>query len=118
MSASGLLRPFRRDEKAGFAQGAGDALVEQRLGAVCAANGELPWKPELDSGVDKLRNQSHTQMREQFAQVYLSEAISKNEPGVTDVVVRAGGTGTGTSIDLTVTAVRAERVLTARVAIG
>lgn len=75
----GLLRPFSRDGGLGFAKG--DAL-EGRIGAIMAANGELPWKPQLDSHVDRLRNQRNTPILEQYALVYLSTALGQFEPGV------------------------------------
>jgi len=81
---AGLLRPFQRDQQAGFAKG--DDLPG-RMAAIVASNGEVPWKPELTCRVDKLRNQNQTPMRGGFAQVYVQDSFLKFEPTLRDVRV-------------------------------
>lgn len=85
----GLLRPFSRDQKQGFATDSGVPLVEGRVGAIVAAAGEVPWKPGLDSGLDKLRNVRANGSLTGFAQVYVSSALTKYEPALVNVSVSA-----------------------------
>lgn len=86
---TGLLRPFSRDQKAGFATSSGAPLVEGRVGAIVASAGEVPWKPGLDAGLDKLRNVRANGSLTGFAQVYVQTALVKYEPALTGVSVTA-----------------------------
>lgn len=82
-SRRGILRPFARDGRGGFAKGSGEPLVAGRVGALVSSTGELPWKPELDSGADRLRNVNNSAMLGQFATVYAQEILQRHEPAIT-----------------------------------
>lgn len=105
----GLIRPFQRDGKSGFAKGAGDDLIIDRIEAICGAAGELPWKPELSSGLDRLRNTKNSVMLAQMATVYVQTAVTTFEPGVTGVGVSASQSDS--TLDLSVTSQRAGQAL-------
>lgn len=91
---TGLLRPFSRDQKAGFATASGPELVEGRVGAIVSSAGEVPWKPGLDAGLNKLRNVRANGSLQGFAQVYVSHALTQYEPALTGVTVSASRSGT------------------------
>lgn len=113
----GFLRPFGRDQKIGMAVVGGDDLLVSRIEAIVASSGELPWKPDLDGRVDRLRHQGNTPMREQFARIYVTEAVDKFEPGVRVLDVKAVDTADASTIGLVVTAERADRVIVTSVSI-
>lgn len=96
----GLLRPFARDQKAGFATDSGAPLVEGRVGAIVASAGEVPWKPGLDAGLNKLRNVRANGSLTGFAQVYVQTALTKYEPALTGVVASASRSGTSVTLSV------------------
>lgn len=98
--STGLLRPFRRDGRSGFQKGTGNDVVEGRLEAIVASDGVLPWKPELNSNIDRIRNRSNGPMLQQFAQVYVQDAVKAFEPGLTSVDVDAERDGDTLTITL------------------
>ena len=86
---NGLLRPFRRDEKADFANASGEDLVRSAVGQVLGtrsssaqAIGELPWRPEFGSLLYTLRHSNNNDALEQIAQSYVIDALRKWEPRV------------------------------------
>jgi len=95
--STGLLRPFQRNQQHGFARG--DAL-SGRIEAIAASDGELPWKPQLDSKVNRLRNQRATPMLSQFAGAYIGGALRVFEPGVQVTGVRAERAGESIDIEI------------------
>jgi uncharacterized protein len=85
----GLLRPFRRDQKADFAAAGGEAVVRsavgQILGTVGASDftqGELPWRTEFGSLLHLLRHQKNDRVLEELARVYVVDALRRWEPRV------------------------------------
>jgi len=85
----GLLRPFRRDQKADFAAAGGEQLirsaVEQILGTVGASDftqGEVPWRTEFGSLLNLLRNQKNDHVLQELARVYVVDALKRWEPRV------------------------------------
>lgn len=86
---SGLLRPFRRDEKSDFAHASGEDLVKSAVGQVLGtrctsaqAVGELPWRPEFGSLLYTLRHANNNDALEQIAQGFVIDALRKWEPRV------------------------------------
>lgn len=62
ITGRGILRPFRRDNQSDFANGEGEALIRSAvglvLGTVCGSDttqGELPWRTEFGSLLQRLR---------------------------------------------------------------
>jgi len=87
---TGLLRPFRRDQKLDFASASGETLVRacvgQILGTMCAndtgtVQGELPWRPEFGSLLYYLKHHKGP-LLQQLAQVYVARALARWEPRV------------------------------------
>ena len=85
----GLLRPFRRDRKADFAAGSGEALIRaavgQILGTMAASEftpGELPWRTEFGSGLHLLRHQRNDALLQEFARIHVVDALKRWEPRI------------------------------------
>lgn len=83
----GLLRPFRRDQKSDFANGAGRDLLEsnagQVLGTRCGGSGragELPWRSAFGSRLHLLRHASINARTRELARVYAGDALRRWEP--------------------------------------
>lgn len=86
---SGLLRPFRRDRKADFAAGSGEALIRaavgQILGTMAASEftpGELPWRTEFGSGLHVLRHRKNDALLQELARIHVVDALMRWEPRV------------------------------------
>lgn len=86
----GLLRPFRRDQKADFAAGGAEQLIRsavgQILGTIGASDttpGELPWRTEFGSLLYRLRHQKNDRLLQELARVYVVDALKRWEPRVT-----------------------------------
>jgi phage baseplate assembly protein W len=85
---SGLLRPFRRDEKNDFASGSGADLVAACVGQVLGTRasgpsgvGELPWRPEFGSAdLNALRHAQNDDALADLGVVYVGEALRRWEP--------------------------------------
>jgi phage baseplate assembly protein W len=67
VTGRGILRPFRRDKKADFANGEGIALIQSAvglvLGTICSSDttqGELPWRTEFGSLLYLLRMRNNS----------------------------------------------------------
>jgi hypothetical protein len=85
----GLLRPFRRDRKADFAAGSGEALIRsavgQILGTMAASEftpGELPWRTEFGSGLHLLRHQKNDSILQELARIHVVDALKRWEPRI------------------------------------
>jgi phage baseplate assembly protein W len=85
----GVLRPFRRDRKADFAAGSGEALIRsavgQILGTMAASEftpGELPWRTEFGSGLHLLRHQKNDVLLQELARVHVVDALKRWEPRI------------------------------------
>jgi phage baseplate assembly protein W len=84
---SGLLRPFRRDEKNDFASGSGVDLVAACAGQVLGTRatspsgvGEIPWRPEFGSNLQALRHAQNDDALGDLGVVYVGEALRRWEP--------------------------------------
>lgn len=80
----GLLRPFRRDQKNDFANGAGRELFQSRVGQILGTKctsavgpGELRWRPEFGSRLHLLRHKKITPINRELARFYAQEAIGR-----------------------------------------
>lgn len=79
---SGILIPFRQDEKGDFANAASVELVRaeirQVLGTLAISpntNGELPWRPEFGSLMELLRFRNLDETTVELARVYVVDAL-------------------------------------------
>lgn len=86
---SGLIRPFRRDEKSDFANASGADLVKSAVGLILGTRatsaqiaGELPWRPEFGSLLPTLRHSNNDDELQQIAQAFVVDALSRWEPRV------------------------------------
>jgi phage baseplate assembly protein W len=85
----GLLRPFRRDQKADFAAAGDEAAVKsavgQILGTIGASDftqGELPWRTDFGSLLHLLRHQKNDRVLQELGRVYVVDALKRWEPRV------------------------------------
>lgn len=101
---SGILIPFRRDRKRDFASADGEQLlaskVEQVLateGATNRSSGEMPWRTNFGTPVQRLRHQRNDAVLAELARVYVRDALRKWVPEAQIVgldVVRDGSSVT------------------------
>lgn len=89
VTGRGILRPFRRDKKADFANGEGIALVRSAvglvLGTICASDvtqGELPWRTEFGSLVHLLRMRNNSPALAELAANRVAGALKTWVPAV------------------------------------
>jgi uncharacterized protein len=85
----GLLRPFRRDQKADFAAAGGEQLIRSAVGQILgtigssdATSGELPWRTDFGSLLHRLRHQKNDSLLQELARVYVVDALKRWEPRV------------------------------------
>ena len=85
----GLLRPFRRDQKADFAAASGEQLIRSAVGQILgtigasdATPGELPWRTEFGSLLHRLRHQKNDSVLQELGRVYVVDALKRWEPRV------------------------------------
>lgn len=85
----GLLRPFKRDQKADLAAEGGEQLIRSSVGQVLGTSaasdftpGELPWRTEFGSLLHLLRHQKNDVVLQELARVYVVEALKRWEPRV------------------------------------
>lgn len=85
----GLLRPFKRDQKADFAAEGGEQLIRSAVGQVLGTSaasdftlGELPWRTEFGSLLHLLRHQKNDVVLQELARVYVVDALKRWEPRV------------------------------------
>ena len=86
---NGLLRPFRRDQKADFAAAGGEEVIKSAVGQVLGTmgssdftQGELPWRTEFGSLLHLLRHQKNDHVLQELARVYVVDALKRWEPRV------------------------------------
>ena len=92
----GIITPFRRDQKADFANDSGVELIRSNVRQVLGTkgpgsngSGELPWNTEFGSLMHTLRHQNNNPVLEQIALVHVVEALARWEPrvNITDVSI-------------------------------
>lgn len=90
----GLLAPMRRDGHGDWANAGGLVLIRSAIrqivgtrGPSGAMQGELPWRTAFGSATHLLRHRNNDEDLEDFARVYVTDAIERWEPRVqvTDV---------------------------------
>ena len=93
----GLLRPFRRDQKADFAASGAEQVIRSAVGQILGTvgssdftQGELPWRTEFGSLLHLLRHQKNDRVLQELARVYVVDALKRWEPRVVVTAVRAG----------------------------
>lgn len=81
---TGLLRPLRRSLNGDFLSGSGLALIRAGVGLILGtsctseiSDGELPWRTEFGSVVQRLRLQPNDANLRDLARVYVIDAISR-----------------------------------------
>ena len=91
----GLLRPFRRDQKADFAAGGGEQLIRTAVGQILGTvgssdfiQGELPWRTSFGSLLHLLRHQKNDHVLRELARVYIVDALKRWEPRVVVTAVQ------------------------------
>ena len=95
-----VISPLRRDEKNDWAHGSGPDLVASKIkqvlgtqGAIGNSSGELPWRMDFGSAVDRLRHQNNNAVLKELARVYVEDALAAWVPEVevTEVTTRQEG---------------------------
>jgi uncharacterized protein len=93
---AGILRPFRRDQKADFAAAGGEDVIKSAVGQVLGTmgssdftQGELPWRTEFGSLLHLLRHQKNDHVLQELARVYVVDALKRWEPRVQVTSVQA-----------------------------
>ena len=86
---NGLLRPFRRDQKADFAAAGGEEVIKSAVGQVLGTmgssdftQGEVAWRTEFGSLLHLLRHQKNDRVLQELARVYVVDALKRWEPRV------------------------------------
>jgi uncharacterized protein len=86
---NGLLRPFRRDQKADFAAAGGEEVIKSAVGQVLGTmgssdftQGEIAWRTEFGSLLHLLRHQKNDSVLQELARVYVVDALKRWEPRV------------------------------------
>ena len=86
---NGLLRPFRRDQKADFAAAGGEEVIKSAVGQVLGTmgssdftQGEVAWRTEFGSLLHLLRHQKNDSVLQELARVYVVDALKRWEPRV------------------------------------
>lgn len=85
----GLLRPFRRDDRADFSAAGGVALVKSCVGQILGTvgsseftQGEIPWRTDLGSLLHLLRHRKNDALLQELGRVYVVDALKRWEPRV------------------------------------
>ena len=79
----GILTPFVRDKKRDFASGVGAALLQSDARQLLGMRpGELPWRTELGTELDRLRHKQNTDVVRELGRVYTREAFVRWLPSV------------------------------------
>jgi hypothetical protein len=101
----GIVRPFRRDVRGDIRNDCGVPVVAAAIGQILGtAQGELLWRPEFGSRLQRLRHKTNVKGLGELARVYVAEALERWEPRVTVVAVdmEVGGTGQETTLGIRV----------------
>jgi phage baseplate assembly protein W len=92
----GLLRPFRRDQKADFAAAGAEQVIRSSVGQILGTmgssdftQGELAWRTEFGSLLHLLRHQKNDTVLQELARVYVVDALKRWEPRVIVTSVQA-----------------------------
>jgi uncharacterized protein len=92
----GLLRPFRRDQKADFAAAGAEKVIRSAIGQILGTmgssdftQGELAWRTEFGSLLHLLRHQKNDTVLQELAHVYVVDALKRWEPRVVVTSVKA-----------------------------
>lgn len=79
----GVITPFVRDKKRDFASGKGWALTMSKAQQVLGTRpGEVPWRTELGTELDRLRHQQNTNVTRELGRVYTRDALRAFVPSV------------------------------------
>jgi phage baseplate assembly protein W len=79
----GIACPFRFTSSQDFATAEGRALVKSDLLELLGiATGEVPWRPNLGTRLNRLRHRSNTQALGALARVEIDRAVSRYEPRI------------------------------------
>jgi phage baseplate assembly protein W len=85
----GILRPFRRDQKADFAAAGGEEVIKSAVGQVLGTKsssdftqGELLWRTDFGSLLHLLLHQKNDRVLQELARVYVVDALKRWEPRV------------------------------------
>lgn len=92
---SGIIRPFRRDQKVDIANAQGVRLIQSAVGEILGTNaqseftqGELPWRPEFGSLLYLLRLKLNSEALTEIARTYVVQALTRWEPRIRVTTVR------------------------------
>jgi len=97
----GLLQPFRRGPN-DFVSGNGDSELRSEIeqvigteGSVGANIGEIPWRPEMGSGVHLILHAPESEATIELARIYCADALSRCLPSaqLNGVDVDVAGSG-------------------------
>ena len=90
----GLITPLRRLGPADFSSGAGILLVRSCIRQIISTRrGELPWKPQFGTLVDRMRHKINNEALETAVASDLMEAITAWEPRVNQVSIAVKRSG-------------------------
>ena len=79
----GIVCPFRFTSSQDFATAEGPTLVKSDLlELVGIESGEVPWRPDLGTRLNRLRHRSNTQALGALARVSVDQAVSRYEPRI------------------------------------
>lgn len=79
----GIVRPFRRTERADFDNDCGEPLVRTAVGQILGTvKGALPWRTEFGCNATKRRHKARTEALGALIRVDVEEALQRWEPRV------------------------------------
>jgi uncharacterized protein len=74
----GILTPFVRDKKRDFASGEGGALLRSDAGQVFGMRrGELLWRTEVGTELERLRHHQNSDVVRELGRVYTRDAVRR-----------------------------------------
>jgi uncharacterized protein len=94
--------PFVRDEKRDFANLTGAAAISAVVRHVLLSEGEMPWRPELRGGLERVRHQTNTDVLEELARLYATDALTRWAPGLQVTSLQAQRKGERLALRLSV----------------
>ncbi len=77
-----LLVPFRRDRQRDFASGTDENLLRAKVLHIVLSDGEMPWRPELGSGLGALRHHRNDAVLEELVRIRVRDGLRRWAPGV------------------------------------
>ena len=91
----GLLSPFQRDRKRDFASDTDAELLRSKVrqalltnGAAHGAGGEMPWRTNFGSALERLRHQRNDAVLRELAHVRVRDALARWVPSAKLVSLR------------------------------